>query len=605
MNQNQPVFDPIRDLPHHFRVFQGYLGKRMYLVFALTLLATVAESVGIMLLLPLFQTLAVTEEEQLTGLGRVLNDILSALGFADSVVAILLFVAAFFLFKGLFLFAAKVYRTYLDGQLMRELMGRMIDDYGRMRLEYYISRDTGHFINVINVQIAGVLRAFNHMISLGTAVVTATVYLVVAMLVAWRFGVMAMVLGGVLFLAFKQLNLYVRGISRKTSQEHGYLAKLLIQALHSFKYLASTAKGERVRRGTLKSIHRLIGYEIRKGIALAFTHSIREPVAVTAILVIVLVQMVWLHQPLAPMIVSIVLFHRGLNELLKIQEVWQGMLSFVGSLEMVRDEFASQAEQREPDGACDVEMLKHGIELKDVDFQYTSSDVPVLKGISLYIPARTTVAFVGESGAGKSTLVDLLTLMLKPTRGQVLIDGVPGESVRLATWRRQIGYVSQETVIFDDTVANNICLWEGDVERDPELFDRVREAARQAHIAHVIESLPNGYQTLVGDRGIRLSGGQRQRLFIARELFKSPSLLILDEATSALDSDSEMAIRESIDALRGQLTVVVIAHRLATIRNVDRVVVLDQGRVLEEGAYADLRDSLDSRFAQMVAAQTL
>lgn len=605
MNQNQPVFDPIRDLPHHFRVFQSYLGKRMYVVFALTLLATVAESVGIMLLLPLFHTLAVTGEEQLTGIGRVLNDMLSALGFADSVVAILLFVATFFLFKGMFLFAAKVYRTYLDGQLMRELMGRMIDDYGRMRLEYYISKDTGHFINVINVQISGVLRVFNHMISLGAAVATAIVYLVVAMLVAWRFGLMAIVLGVVLFFAFKHLNVYVRGISRKTSEEHGYLAKLLIQALHSFKYLASTAKGERVRRGTLKSIHRLVGYEIRKGIALAFTYSVREPVAVTAILVIVLFQMVWLNQPLAPMIVSIVLFYRGLNELLKIQQVWQGMLSFVGSLEMVRDEFSRQAEQREPDGTCDAETLKHGIELKDVEFQYSSSDVPVLKGISLYIPARTTVAIVGESGAGKSTLVDMLTLMLKPTRGQVLIDGVPGESIRLATWRQQIGYVSQETVIFDDTVANNICLWEGDIERDPDLFDRVREAARQAHIAHVIESLPNGYQTLVGDRGIRLSGGQRQRLFVARELFKSPSLLILDEATSALDSDSELAIRESIDALRGHLTVVVIAHRLATIRNVDRVVVLDQGRVLEEGAYTDLRDSLDSRFAQMVAAQTL
>lgn len=605
MKEDQPTVDPIRDLPRHFRVFQGYLGGRMYVVFGLALLATIAESFGIMMLMPLFQALAGTGDEQVTGIGRVLNDVLSALGLSGSVVAVLLLVAVFFVFKALFIFSEAVYRAFLNGALMRELMGRMFEDYGRMRLEYYVSRDTGHFINVINVQIFGALRVFNHMISLGTTVVTATVYVGVAMLVAWRFGLMALVLGGALFFAFRRLNVYVRGISRVTSEEHGYLSKLMIQALQSFKYLASTAKGERVRRGTLNSIHRLTGYEIRKGIADAFTHSIREPLAVTAILVIVLLQVVWLKQPLAPMMVSIVLFYRGLNELLTIQHAWQGVLGSVGSLEMVRDEFARQEQQREPDGTRNVGALNDGIELNDVHFQYASSSTPVLKGISLFIAARTTVAIVGESGAGKSTLVDLLTLMLKPTQGQVLIDGVPGETVRLATWRRQIGYVSQETVVFDDTVANNICLWEGDVNRDRELLERVREAARQAHIAHVIEDLPEGYQTLVGDRGIRLSGGQRQRLFIARELFKRPNLLILDEATSALDSDSELAIRESIDALRGQLTVVVIAHRLATIRNVDRVVVLDRGKVLEEGTYTDLRNAADSRFAQMVAAQKL
>jgi ABC-type multidrug transport system fused ATPase/permease subunit len=187
-----------------------------------------------------------------------------------------------------------------------------------------------------------------------------------------------------------------------------------------------------------------------------------------------------------------------------------------------------------------------------VHFAYSEKQGDVLAGISLVIPARTSVALVGESGSGKSTLVDLLTLMLRPREGQVLIDGVPGETIRLSSWRQQIGFVSQETVVFDDTIANNICMWQGKIEKDPFLFERVREAARQAHIAHVIESLPDGYNTLVGDRGVRLSGGQRQRLFLARELFKRPNLLILDEATSALDSESEQAIQQSIDALKGK-----------------------------------------------------
>ena len=159
--------------------------------------------------------------------------------------------------------------------------------------------------------------------------------------------------------------------------------------------------------------------------------------------------------------------------------------------------------------------------------------------------------------------------------------------------------------MFDDSIANNICMWKGDPNRDQALMQRVREAARQAHIAHFIEELPQGYATLVGDRGVRLSGGQRQRLFIARELFRKPNLLILDEATSALDTESERYIQQSIDALRGQITVVMIAHRLSTIRNVDHVFVFDKGRLIEEGSYDRLRDAEDSRFGRLVAMQSL
>jgi len=137
------------------------------------------------------------------------------------------------------------------------------------------------------------------------------------------------------------------------------------------------------------------------------------------------------------------------------------------------------------------------------------------------------------------------------------------------------------------------------------LAKRIREAAKQAHIAHFIETLPDGYDTLVGDRGVRLSGGQRQRLFIARELFRKPNLLILDEATSALDSESERAIQESIDELKGQITVVIIAHRLSTIRNVDRMYVFDQGKLVEQGEYEELRDADDSKFSKLVAMQAL
>jgi subfamily B ATP-binding cassette protein MsbA len=277
----------------------------------------------------------------------------------------------------------------------------------------------------------------------------------------------------------------------------------------------------------------------------------------------------------------------------------------IGAVEMVHEEFESVRARQEENGSYSLDALSEGIEFQNASFSYNEDDGDALRDVTLTIPANTTIALVGESGAGKSTLVDMLTLMLKPDRGEVRVDGIPGSDIDLSSWRSQIGYVSQETVVFDDTIANNISLWRGDIEDDPSLRGRVIDAAEQAHADHFIRDLPDGYQTVVGDRGIRLSGGQRQRLFIARELFKQPNLLILDEATSALDTESERHIQDSIDALKGEMTVVIIAHRLSTIKNVDHVYVLDDGGVIEDGSYHELRGHDQSRFREMVEMQSL
>ena len=174
------------------------------------------------------------------------------------------------------------------------------------------------------------------------------------------------------------------------------------------------------------------------------------------------------------------------------------------------------------------------------------------------MPAQTTVAIVGASGAGKSTLVDLFSYTLKPNRGNILIDNKNIKNIDLKLWRSKLAYVSQDTAIFDDTVLFNICLKNLNLNKtnsNNKLLNKVTQAAKQAYIHDFIESLPDGYNTIVGERGMKLSGGQKQRLFIARELYRKPKILILDEATSALDSKSEMFIKESIDSLKGKMTV--------------------------------------------------
>ena len=610
--------NPVRDILHYLRIFQTYLGRRMYLVFALSLIAGLAESVGILMLLPLLQTLdtggnaatapgvidAPPAPDAPGGISAAFNDMLSALGLQNTT-AVLLIITLAFIAKGALTFGTRGFNYYLAGQLSRRLKGRLFDAYSQMSYGYYASRNTGHFANLINAQINRALQSFYSLTELGISAVNALVYLAIAFALAWRFGAMALLAGVVLLALFRNLSGYVRELSRKSATEDGQLNKLLIQTLQGFKYLTATAQTGGLKRGIHASIGRLTGYQIRAGIASAFTGAVREPVVVIFIAAILWAQLVLLAQPLAPILVSILLFHRGLNALLSIQGGWQEALTNIGSLELIDQEFTNQHQHREHGGAHAIGPLSQGLRLRDVHYSYDPAIGDVIRGISLELPARASVALIGESGAGKSTLVDLLTLILKPRQGQVLIDGVPGQDIELTSWRRQIGYVSQEAVIFDDTIANNIGLWAGDPRQDDAFQQRILKAARQAHIAHFIETLPDGYDTLVGERGQQLSGGQRQRLFIARELFRGPRLLILDEATSALDSESERAVQQSIDELKGHITVVIIAHRLSTIRNVDRVYVLEKGQVVEQGDYQALRQREGSRLGKLVDMQAL
>jgi subfamily B ATP-binding cassette protein MsbA len=291
-----------------------------------------------------------------------------------------------------------------------------------------------------------------------------------------------------------------------------------------------------------------------------------------------------------------------MNTLMLAQLQWQLVMNQSGGLEMLVNEFKEIQQHQEITGKSKLIDFQHSIHFDEACFAFGNSKI--IKGVSFFIPKNATVALVGESGSGKTTLTDLMSLLLKPQGGQILFDGIPADELDLASWRNKIGFVTQDTVIFDDTIANNITLWEGDYDNDAKVQSRVKHAAEQAYCDRFISELPQGYLTEIGERGVKLSGGQRQRLSIARELYKQPEILILDEATSALDSESERYIQESIDALKGKMTVVIIAHRLSTIKNADKIIVLDKGQVKEEGSFEELT-SIDSRFKQMAELQRI
>jgi subfamily B ATP-binding cassette protein MsbA len=276
--------------------------------------------------------------------------------------------------------------------------------------------------------------------------------------------------------------------------------------------------------------------------------------------------------------VALVFFYRPLKDLNGINNVVQDGIAAAKRIFEVLD---TEPEIRSATDATAMARDFRTIEFRDVSFKY--EDNLVLRNISLTVRAGETIAIVGKSGGGKTTLVNLLPRFYDVSGGAILIDGKDMRSLTLESLRSTMAMVTQQTILFNDTVGNNIAY--GHTERPA---DAIAAAARAAHADGFIGGLPQGYDTVIGESGVKLSGGQRQRIAIARALLKDAPILILDEATSALDSESEREVQNALDALMQGRTSFVIAHRLSTIMNADRIIVLRDGRIVEEGRHAEL-----------------
>jgi len=305
-------------------------------------------------------------------------------------------------------------------------------------------------------------------------------------------------------------------------------------------------------------------------------------------------------------IVGKVYFHHSLGELFTLMYAFQRLYAPVRNLAKINNDLRTlqgatervfgimrtTPSIRDAEGARELPRHRQSMEFKNVSFSYHEG-VPVLEDVSFFIKAGEMVAFVGSTGAGKSTLLELIPRFYEVTGGAITIDGTDVRRVTLASLRKQISTVSQEVLLFHDTIANNIRY-----ARPEAGLEEVIGAAKAAHGHDFILAQPQGYDSVVGDRGTMLSGGQRQRIAIARAILADPSILILDEAASALDAESEQLVEASIDALRGGRTILVAAHRLSTIRKADRIYVLEGGRVVESGGHQELM-ALNGRFRQL------
>ena len=281
-------------------------------------------------------------------------------------------------------------------------------------------------------------------------------------------------------------------------------------------------------------------------------------------------------------------------KLVQFQQYYQSYAVYAPAVSLVDAAVSAAAAAAEDRSAgAPFHTLETGLELRDVTFRYENDGDAAVDGVTLRVPRNGMMAIVGGSGAGKSTLIDLIAGVQRPESGAVLIDGTDLGQLDLVSWRRRIGYVTQDVIVFNDTLRNNLLF------SHPQAGDgAIEDGLRAAQLADLVQTLPRGLDTILGEGGVRLSGGQKQRLALARALIGKPELLLLDEATSSLDNESERKIQRAIESIANTLTIVVVAHRLTTVRKADLIYVMEGGRIVESGTF-DALLARNGRFAEL------
>ena len=569
---------------------------RLFVWVALLMVASLLEGFSIGMILPILGG----SESADTPLHRFLTDGADYLGLPYTLPVAVAGMAVLYLARTGFIIYQRVYAADIAGKLMAQLKITLVEQVYSADYQYFLERGLSTFTNAVTTELSNVAQAFERCNRFIVNSGFALVYIALPLAINPAFTSVVIVVGVPGYFLLKRLFNIARGFSIRSTSANAGLQSYIIQGLANFKYLKATGSQHGIF-GRIRDTSREQGRLEYKQSALAAILENGADLFFMLIIAGLLIYSVEIaRNNLIEILFILFIVRRAMVYTLNAQRSFQDFLRVSGSVrnfQILSQELAEREESINDSGA--EPDFNRPITLTNVSFEYEGSE-RVLDNISLTIPPNSMVAFVGASGAGKSTLVTMLSGLLRTTSGEIAIGGVAYDKINHLKLREGIGYVTQESVIFNDTFHNNIALWDSDADSR----DRVRAAARAGRVSDFIESLPDGYDALLGDNGINISGGQRQRISIARELYKDAGLLIFDEATSALDTESETEVQRSIDALRGNKTIILVAHRLSTIRNCDTIFVLKDGRVVEQGNFGRLF-RFGGEFTQMLNQQAL
>jgi len=568
-------------------------------IIGLGILASLFEGLGISLFIPVLQSLmqdtaSVPEGSALIqGIFRLTNGISAENRLWMLPTLILLCI----LIKNFLSYTNGALSAWLKAHVSHRLRSHVFHQLMTVGYSYLETQDSGKLMNTLGGETWRVGQALSILISLVTTLCTTVVYALLLMLISWRLTlVIAIVMGGI-SLVTRSVTRRIDTVGQRAVESNAELGLRMYEGLVGMRTIRSFGRETYEQQQFDRSSRRVQSVLFKLDLLSATVSPLYEILSALLVLMILVVA-VQANRAFLPTLLTFLFMLYRLQPQMQLFDSYRTKLqSLASSIDDVLTFLDPIGKPYLQSGVTPFYGFQRAIALDCVSFRYTPQDKPALDRVSLDIPMGKTTALVGQSGAGKSTLINLVCRFYDPSSGEIRVDGQALPSLKLEDWRNHIAIVSQDIHVFNATIADNIAYGRLEATRA-----EIVTAAKQAHAHDFILELPQGYDTPVGDRGMRLSGGQRQRLALARAIVRNPDILILDEATNALDSISEHLIQEALDLFSRDRTVLVIAHRLSTIEHADQIVVMHQGRVAEQGTLEQLLRQ-DGLFSQMYRLQ--
>ncbi|MEA5600853.1 ABC transporter ATP-binding protein [Nostoc sp. UHCC 0252] len=478
-----------------------------------------------------------------------------------------------------------------SSSLTRKLTSDMREAGLRLLLEididYYAKTKVGDLINRLGGEIGRAASAIGSTVKIVILGITILVFVGLLLSISWQLTIAATLLLSLVTLINQYAISRSRNFGKQLSEMSRAYSISVLETLNGIRLVKSTGNEEKEYQRIKKLIRDRELADFQSQVNSEAITPLGEVMGITALLLIVLLSKTFFADQVSSLSTVLLTYLLVLLRLLplisQLNTIRSNFASTAASVDMTNEFLSLHDKPFMPKGKLPYTKLQEGVSFNSLCFAYPGNEKLVLKDVNLYLPRGTTLALVGGSGAGKSTLADLLPRFYDPIAGSITIDGTDLREFDLISLRKRMGIVSQDTFLFNDSVQNNIAYGRAEATED-----EIITAAKRANAYEFISKLPQGFDTLIGDRGVMLSGGQRQRLAIARALLQNPEILILDEATSALDTVSERLVQSALDDLSRDRTTLVIAHRLSTVQKANQIAVLEQGQVVEVGTHEEL-----------------
>ncbi|UNK18777.1 ABC transporter ATP-binding protein/permease [Paenibacillus sp. N3/727] len=597
----------MKDLFYFFRKLRRVAGVKLYINMFMTLFISLLDGIGIYLIVPLLSIIGVFQTN-MDGIPLIssLLDLIKSWSFELNLPIVLaLYVVIVggqaLLQRSQMLLNSKILQSFIRTLRIETYQGLI-----QAKWEFFLRKRRSDFNHVMSNELGRVNQGIFLFLQMISSFLFTMIQIGLALWLSPMLTMVVLLSGGLLALFGRKFIRKSKRIGEQTTELSKYYFAGISEHFNGIKDIKSNRLEQSHMNWFSNLSRKMEDNFIQFGRVNSLSQLIYRLSSVVLIAGFVYLALEVLKTPAEQLIIIVLIFSRLWPRFISIQSNTEQLASNFPAFQAMRKlqmeyeadkELGESASRSEPNPF----RMHKGIECRDVGYRYDSSTpVFALRDINVRIPANRMTAIVGKSGAGKSTLIDMLMGLIQPENGQVMIDGVSlRNEQQLLSLRSAIGYVSQDPFLFNESIRDNLKLVAPSAN-DAELWEALKFSASD----EFVRKLPQGLDTVIGDRGIRLSGGERQRIVLARAILKRPAILVLDEATSALDSENERLIQNALELLKGSMTIIVIAHRLSTIRNADQVIVMEQGEVIQQGGYQQLSQENKGTFRQLLNYQT-